>query len=307
LIGTSVFIPVAHGAELTAGFFTSSSTHISTSHDLWDHFKRASLETNAMFLEWFSDWEIFYFLRDMEYTYQNAVQLTDGDIEAQERIHPINVSRSTKHSELLLKYVEQMGITEEALKKGKKFLLVDSCCHGNMPYSVKTLFGHKYKDQIQILLLTSQTPVFPGIDLFLGFAYKMEMLPHRDMSAIGYKLGLENKIEIITGPSADDGSPSGKGRASLEDAASYVDDMQKYSSDPRNVDFFKSRRKLWRNLKEIFQGKGKELAQNTISGFLKSEDPYENALYRDFLMLSGLSIRASKQNSSSLDPCNALF
>lgn len=135
----------------------------------WKYQKSAHVETAALLLGAYPEHEIYFLARDGELFYDVARALLFQRHEEKElkRIHLLNVSRMNKLSRHLLDYLRQEGISEDALKSGKKFLFFDSGLVGSIPIAIAKKFPEQYHQQFDIHLIHSIVQEIPSTRQFL--------------------------------------------------------------------------------------------------------------------------------------------
>lgn len=99
----------------------------------------------------------FYFLaRDGELLYDIARLVTQGGSDFQ-RMHLINVTRASKTEPNLKDYLQENGISEEALSAGKKILFIDSGFTGTIVRAIREIFPENLQQNLKAHLIMSGT------------------------------------------------------------------------------------------------------------------------------------------------------
>lgn len=146
----------------------------------WEELKQGFIEATAQILGMYPDFEIYYLARDAELFFDTAVLMTtqanlQGDYN---RLHLINITRYTAKSRDLNLYLHQEGITEEALRRGKNFLFVDTGMRGTIFKAIKQHFPEIFRAQLKLQLMGSLASEFPSSRIFIYSLFKDIYLLH---------------------------------------------------------------------------------------------------------------------------------
>lgn len=92
--------------------------------------------------------------------------MTEGT-EAAGRMHLLNVSRANMRDPHLKDYLRENGISEEAIKDGKKVLFIDTGFAGTIPRVLGEAFPEEIRAHLKTHLIVSSNPEHPSSRAFL--------------------------------------------------------------------------------------------------------------------------------------------
>jgi hypothetical protein len=301
-LGLGLSLSVALAGDLPQGFESYLSrpdvfkvtprTHPELNTDFWRGLKRSHIEAIPQLIELYPDREIYFLARDSELLYDLAKLKFKNDPKILKRIHLLNISRANMRAEHVKDYLAQEGISEAALKNGKKILFVDTGFSGTIPKTIANYFPIDLRDQLKTHLMSSSNPAHPSSRVFLtglnpeaprlnpgsmhGSIISYEHMPrYTDRSDRFFQVeGQWQPLSSIQ--SWSDGS------VSKEKAQAYLEDLLFESQKPEFDTLFQERRKLWRDLNNLTT---KAEAQSFISELLKRhpKDPFIESVVRDYL------------------------
>lgn len=134
----------------------------------WSALKEAHFSFVAEILALYPpDVHIYFLARDSEHLYDVARLVTEGT-ETQKRIHLLNVSRANMGAPNLREYLEENGISEGALKSGRKVLFVDTGFAGTIPRVIGEAFSENARAHLKTHLVVSSNPQHPSSRVFLS-------------------------------------------------------------------------------------------------------------------------------------------
>jgi hypothetical protein len=259
----------------------------------WERMKRAHLEAVAEVLELYPDHEIYFLARDSEILYDTARILLKDEPAEFKRLHLLNVSRANMRAEHVMDYLAQEGISEDALKSGKKVMFVDTGFVGTIPRVLAEKFSPEAARNLGKHLLVSSNEAIPSSRVFLAALNPMAV-GHAPAKMHGTIIDYEHMprytdrstgFQFVNGRWEPMGAVAGMsdGKTSKAQAKIYMEDMAAYLAKPTTKDLFRARRELWRELKKLqAAGDLAGLKQRLIS-LAKTERPYGEAIVRDFL------------------------
>jgi len=131
----------------------------------------------AHIFELYPDYHIYFLARDMEYFYDAAKLIADGNKDAS-RIHLINVSRQNYVDPLLKDYLEQVGISNKELRTGKKILLLDTGYQGSIPKKIVSILDPSVRELVKTHLILSENHEIPSLRSVLRF-FNSKAITHR--------------------------------------------------------------------------------------------------------------------------------
>ena len=261
----------------------------------WEKLKRAHLEAVAMLLEMYPDREIYFLARDAELLYDLSRRLTHGD----PRLHLLNVSRANEKAAHLRDYLVQEGVSEEALRAGKKILFVDTGFEGSIPRALIHLFPANLRAQMQTQLMASAESTIPSSRAFLSALNPAAPVTHPG-GMRGSMLAYEN-MPRYTATSSFYARVNGRwtpmsrvasewdDRVSKAKATHYIEDLLAYAQAEPPARLFAERCAVWKQLHAWVQDPG--LSVEALRGDLRAMlaahpgDPFTEAMVRDFLDL----------------------
>jgi hypothetical protein len=263
----------------------------------WVKLRRAHIEAAAQLLEMNPDREIYLLGRDLELLHDLMRYLTRNDPNARARIHLINVSGGNKTSPHLKEYLAQEGISEAALKSGKKFLFADVGFSGSIPLAIKAHFPPEFHAQLETQLLCAASAENPSSRVFLtamnpaattlspasmqGALKKYEALPRfTDRSS---------RIEWVNGrwePLSETENVIAS-EVDKAKAVAYMEDLLAHARDPQAIAHFQQRAALYRKLHALsaLPGVTLEKEQAELKALLAAHprDPLIEAMVRDYI------------------------
>lgn len=299
---------------------------------VWKRSLRGHVETLAMILEMFHDFDLYFLARDGEHFYDLArlVKRTDPHLDFA-RIHLINVSRGNLDDTNLSQYLFQEGISGKDLENGKKILLVDTGLQGSIPARIKKLIPSKAHHQIKVQLLSSVNPHIPSTRVFLA-----SLQPHWSpegptienhhivlhyekisrYTARSYRFAkIENRWHPISfiPPGSEDRIPhttslqelkemtktSDDRPSSRELAMAYMGDLRSYFEEPETMVLMAKKRHRWRQFRDLLDTRNREGILNLAKELLEEakDDPEElrfnKAMIFDFLETARLNFGLS--------------
>lgn len=133
----------------------------------WEKLKAAHFSLVAQLLAIYpSDTHLYFLARDAEYLYDVARLVTEGTPDF-ERIHLLNVSRRNMKDPHLKEYLGDNGISEDALRAGRKVLFVDTGFQATIPKAIGEKFPEELRIQLKTHLIVSSTHLHPSTRSFL--------------------------------------------------------------------------------------------------------------------------------------------
>lgn len=154
---------------------------------LWENAKNGQLAFLAELLVLYpKDTQIYFLGRDSEYLFDFARLVLAGTRDAN-RIHLLNISRSTSDSKNLRLYLNGNGISESNIKDGQKSLIVDTGFFGNIIELIKLQFPYElHKNILGQLLQSARLHVYPSSLVFQRIAFPSDLAA--DLQIADYEL-----------------------------------------------------------------------------------------------------------------------
>ncbi|OFZ80424.1 MAG: hypothetical protein A2583_15690 [Bdellovibrionales bacterium RIFOXYD1_FULL_53_11] len=262
----------------------------------WNGFKRSHLEAVAELIELYPDHGLYFLARDGELLYDYArLVAKKTDPALLKRLHLINVSRANVTASGIREYLAQEGISVEALKKGKKILLVDTGFSGTIPDTLKLKFPKNLRKNIATHLMISNNKSYPSSRVFQTSVYSVAAKkgqPSLHMTIIGYE-HIARYTDRSTGFRKTDGqwhaiSPIGRdsdGVVSRKLARMYMEDLAAFALAPESMSHMSKRRAQWRELMTLLKNGTREQITARLRNMLKPAqvDAWSQAIARDLL------------------------
>ena len=273
-------------------------------HDLgaeWESLKRGHIEALALILELYRDREIYFLARDSELLYDQAKIVLRENPQRLKKIHLLNISHLNSRTAHIKKYLAQEGISNEALEKGRKILIVDSGFKGTMTKTIKSFLSPVYHPQIETHLVVSANKEHPSMRVFLaqinplaaeldpremhGNIIAYEVIPHFTTSSDRFEFidGSWNAISPVEAMNED--------KARKEMAIKYMQDLLYFNETHQGWRLYKRSAHIWKNIYRLAQENRKgqliELFRSMLSGegFVRF---HAEAIVRDFIELNQL-------------------
>lgn len=279
-------------------------------HDLgewWQQVKTSQVSFVIQLLHTYPDRDLYFLARDAELFYDTAVLMSGIYPQLRSRIHLLNVSRSSVHSPHLLSYLQQEGISEEALQRGKKVLFVDTGFTGSIPKAIKKLFPEAAEDQLQTHLVGSNDPRIPSSRVFvqsfdqhelITLAGELEVLVRHANSAAGYEWR-EGRWRALTAET----SRGMDWPADPAEALKYQQDLAYSFQNGEYTEKIRREDALWRELMAIYySGRTREQKIERLKEFRQVEDGQEflrDAMLRDMAEVTLLTRKTPEYISST--------
>lgn len=203
----------------------------------WNDLKAAHFSFVAQILALYpEEFDLYFLARDSELLYDTAKLVTLGTSD-EKRIHLLNVSRANMRDPLLVEYLEQNGISEKNLAKGKKFLFIDTGFAGTIPRVILENFEQKYHDNFKTHLVVSSNPSHPSSRSFLYYLNPLvlQQLPasmhgtiisYEHMPRFTYRSNYYQKINGKIHPMSDLSTSDQDGSVSKEKSLAYMQDLK---------------------------------------------------------------------------------
>lgn len=280
----------------------------------WPKLRRAHLEAVAQLLELYPDREIYFLARDSELLYDLAKVMTRGNSKASKRLHLLNVSRLNMHSEHLPNYLFQEGISKTALKKGKKFLFVDTGFGGTIPNAIQRTLPWSDTSAFQTHLMASSNAEHPSTRVFLSALNPMagslppghlkgsvgayEWLPHTHSRSNDFGVVDKKWVPISTLREDDDRA------AAPEKAIPFMEDIRHYGESSEAKKLFQDLRGTYRGIYRKIQAGDRTGLVGDLKGLLAQTpeiDPLAESRVRDIIEIVQRNHSASGLQISSND------
>jgi len=261
----------------------------------WSRVKYAQLELVAQTMEMYPDRQVYFLGRDLEWGNDAWTGLNSGSPSERERSHLLNVSQDTKESPHLEKYLASRGLDRRSIHLGKKAVFLDTGYYGSIPQALSEVFTSAAPKQLVTQLMVSGNSDVPSSrsslfyldpraadtkpSLLHSSIRDFEDLPHYTEKAEFYQ-NLHGNWEAM---SPTHGDP--------ESSKIYMEDLAGFLDDPKVRAYFATRRKFWRELKQLEIQGDRPAAIATLRRLL-AEDPANGqmrAAVRDFLEIVRLN------------------
>jgi|GEM_PF-1178026 len=260
----------------------------------WGKIKEAQLEFLAQIIEMYPQHEVYFLARDAEFLYDLLALMLKDDPEKIKHFHFINVSRLNVKSTRIKAYLEQEGMSEEFLQKGKA-LLVDTGFKGSISNAIEKLYSSESAKNIKTHLLCSETALYPSSRTFLwhlnpqsvsappgqmhGTIRSYEYLPRGFNRSYEYR-EVEGRLhpisEVVSAYDNRDGV------VSFEENLLYREDLVAYSRENKTKESFLLSRERWRKIHGLTLSRDWQGLQDflTEEGVTKQ---YSEAVLRDLV------------------------
>ena len=261
----------------------------------WEKLKESHVEAIAEILAMYPDRQIFFLARDGELLYDLARVMTH-DLEQKEdsnRIHLINVSRLNMNDPHLKDYLEQEGIHEGDLKKGKKVLLVDTGFAGSIPATISNLYPEEVRGNLQTQLLCSSNSAHPSSRAFL-YNLNPAVTDIHPSQMHGTIISYEHRARYTHRsnkyvkndkgkwlPYHPDDGTSDDGAVSTEEALKDMEDMKAYSKTDPAKKLYEKRLGFWKEFRTHLEKKDTQKISDQIKALLETKDPKAQSIVRD--------------------------
>jgi len=279
----------------------------------WEQLKISQLETIALFVEIYSNFERYYLARDTELLFDLDQLLTQNDDTTPGKSHLLNVSRINLRSKHIKRYLHQEGISNDSLAAGKKIVLIDTGYQGTIPRTIQLYYPPTLRSKIFSHLITSKTNKYPSTRVFLTGIYpdaarlNLEMLNkattlYEHFSKFTHRStefrkinGKWEAVSFKSSPSEQEKSP-----VSPSDAQKYMEDLSFFASLPETQEHFNKQRTIWRKAKELYQTNDKVKLIQWLKEILEqgSSDPFAESMVRDFIEITKKSKGVFTQNKN---------
>jgi hypothetical protein len=277
------------------------------SNKLWDKSKRGQLRTLAMLIEMYPDYDIYFLDRDARLLGQTGLVIAqmNNDEPLKNRIHFLNVSRENLKDKLLPDYLQQEGISKEALNQGKKFLFVDTGFVGSIPRAIMSMFP-KHEDQFRAHLIVAapneveyrspfpSTRVF-GTEFFekypeqdilegnLDVVHPYAKLPKSDLRSDFYFKKPDGQIV----PQSKLGSQDyNDGEISPQKTRILEEDLQHFMRSSNQQLLLDKLRRQWKNAYELWQKGDKPALIKELTQWIHANRPQGLAMALDFMEMN---------------------
>ncbi len=268
-----------------------SPERIKTAPDEWGRLKDAHLHGLAALVELYPTEHIYFLARDAEYLYDLLRVLGQEDKALNTRIHLLNISRKNQNDPNVKKYLAQEGLSEAALSKGGRAVLIDTGFRGSIIKTVQNLFP-TYAEQIHGHLIISDSQQFPSLRAFLaqlnpesvrkgpgslsGTLLGYEYMPRFAYRSEGFKKVGDEWVAFSQNNESD-------GKVSRSKALTYMRDIREYGSRSENKQRFAVLRDQWRRIQK-FAGANDSLSLNyELRRLIGTQGQIGEAVARDFL------------------------
>lgn len=265
----------------------------------WSRFKRGQLEAAAMLLEMYPDRELYFFARDMEYLYDVARWATRNEPALSKRIHLLNISRDNRASEHLKDYLSQEGISESALRNGKKILFIDTGFRGTISRIIESHFPLELKKNFKTHFMLSMNSEHPSTRVFLT---AIDPAAHRlspdsmngsmleEYEQMPRYMNRSTRFAQINGkwhPVSDRDAIS-DGTVSKPKALQYMEDLILDVEKDASQSLLRQRRSQWRALLQLSRSGDSKKIGAGLKNLLEShpENRFIEAMVRDFIDLA---------------------
>ena len=280
------------------------------SHSLgkfWEKSKTAQLRTLAMLFEMYPDYEFYFLERDARLLGQTGLVMSqiENDEHLKKKIHFLTISRKNLHDPLLLDYLIQEGISEEALSQGKKILFVDTGFVGSIPRTIMKQFP-KFESQFGVQMVvaapddrewrspfassrvfgTAFSETYPRQDILEGaldVVHPYAKLPKSDLRSDKFKRNSNGMIEPVASPDSRD---ENDGEINPTKTRMYEEDLQFYLRESSSRLLTDKLRREWRTAHQLWaQGKKKELIDE-LSRWINVKEAHGLAMALDFMEMT---------------------
>lgn len=285
--------------------FSENEQWGSHSDVLIENLKLGSLEAIAEILGMYPDYQIYVMGRDAEFLYDTALAIIPEAAGAA-RFHLILTSSSILKDPHLKNYLEQEGITEEALEKKQKFLFVDTGYTGGASNKLIALYPKQFASQFRTHLLCSNNPKIPSTRVFLStFDPAFENI---NPSNLKWKLvgKLENFPMYYSSGDHFEKDPSGRwnpmcpeksasllgGAMNKELAFARIQEVKVFMSDPAHIKRFEEKATLWKTLETLWKNQKQDDLQQELKKILAQYKTLGRSIVRDFIETVSLNLAA---------------
>lgn len=275
-------------------------------HDLsasWKDLRAAHFSFVAELLELYPDREIYFLARDAELLYDTAYLVAKPD--ERNRLHLINISRANMHAQGVTDYLEQNGISNQALKNGKKVLLVDTGFAGTISNTISEYLEDSAKLNLKTHLIASTNFLLPSSRTFLVHINPAanESSPSQMTSTIvNYeylprftdRARVFDTIDGVIEPMSLKGTgESSDGTVDKILAAKYMEDIKFYWSNNKGIqqDFYEERDTVKKIIQLLISTHlSKTVRISELKALIQESNKYE-AIVRDILDADDKSIQ----------------
>lgn len=134
----------------------------------WENIKAAHFTTVALLMALYPTQDLYFLARDAEFLHDTARLIFRNDPQTLARLHLLNVSSVSVSNMHLADYLNENGISEQALKN-KKIVFVDTGFKGTVPSKISSLFSRQGQSNIKTHLLLSENLDIPSTRAFLSY------------------------------------------------------------------------------------------------------------------------------------------
>lgn len=212
--------------------------------EIWVKLRSAHLAFVSFLLEQYPTQDIYFLARDSELLFDTAQLIGNG--RDKERVHLLNVSRANMRDPHLKDYLDQEGLSEEALRKGKRAIFIDTGFAGTIPRIILSLFPEPLRAHLQTHLIVSDNPEHPSSRLFLSHLTRAANTAplnslHGDIVAYEYMpryTERSDRYELIDGkwqPTEPSTPIENDGRVNKERAKVYMQDLKAFLESAETV------------------------------------------------------------------------